>query len=113
MIVAVACEGTEVSPHFGRCQRFLLAQVAGQEIKLLEWLENPGHEPGLLPELMRQQGVELVVAGGAGPRAQALFAAAGIQFVPGVSGGALEALQALASGTLEGGESHCSHLREE
>ncbi len=113
MRVAVACEGPEVSPHFGRCERFLIADLAGAEIKLLEWVPNPGHEPGVLPELMRGKGVELVVAGGAGPRAQGLFAEAGIEFIPGIAGSALEALQALAYGMLEAGDSACSHDRGE
>ena len=113
MKVAVACNGTEVSPHFGRCQRYLIADLEGAEISLVEWLESPGHEPGVLPELMRRKGVELVLAGGAGPRAQGLFAAAGIEFFPGVTGPAVEALQALACGMLEAGDSSCSHGRED
>jgi len=112
MKVAVACDGTEVSPHFGRCQRYLIADLQGADITLVEWLESPGHEPGVLPELMRQKGVELVVVGGAGPRAQQLFAAAGIEFVAGASGEALHVLQELAQGILVPGESSCSHDRE-
>ena len=109
MRVAVACDGTEVSPHFGRCQQYLIADLQGTDITLREWLANPGHEPGALPELMRRKGVELVVAGGAGPRAQALFAAAGIDFVGGAQGEALRVLQALAHGTFVPGESACPH----
>ncbi len=112
MKVAVACDGTQLSPHFGRCQRYLIADLKSPDITLVEWLESPGHEPGVLPELMRQKGVELVVAGGAGPRAQGLFAAAGIEFIPGVTGNALEALQALACGMLEAGDSSCLHGQE-
>jgi predicted Fe-Mo cluster-binding NifX family protein len=109
MKVAVACDGTEVSPHFGRCQRYLIADLQGADITLIEWLESPGHEPGVLPELMREKGVELVVAGGAGPRAQGLFAAAGIEFVGGATGEALQVLQALAQGTFVPGQSACTH----
>jgi predicted Fe-Mo cluster-binding NifX family protein len=112
MKVAVACNGTEVSPHFGRCQRYLIADLQGAEITLVEWLESPGHEPGVLPELMRQKGVELVLAGGAGPRAQGLFVAAGIEFMAGAAGEAVEVLQAVAQGTFVPGESACAHGRE-
>ena len=109
MKVAVACDETFVSPHFGRCERYLLAAVEGTEVKLLQWLDNPGHEPGALPELMRQQGVTLVVAGGAGPRAQQLLAQHGIQLLLGASGEAVRALQDLAQGTLKPGASACHH----
>ena len=109
MKVAVACDDAVVSPHFGRCEKYLIAEIEGTNIHLVEWLENPGHEPGALPELMRQRGIAVVVAGGAGPRAQQLLAQHGIDLVTGVAGDALQALQALAQGTLQAGESACEH----
>lgn len=109
MKVAIACDGIAVSPHFGRCERYLVAEVEGAQIALQEWLPNPGHEPGALPRLMAQQGVSVVLAGGAGPRAQQLLAAAGIELITGVSGDSLEALQAFAQGSLETGQSACDH----
>jgi predicted Fe-Mo cluster-binding NifX family protein len=109
MKIAIACDGTGVSPHFGRCEKYLMAEVNGAEIKLLDWLDNPGHEPGALPRLMQQQGVNVVLAGGVGPRAQQLLAASGIELITGVTGDGLKALQAYAHGTLEPGESACDH----
>lgn len=109
MNVAVACEGTLVSPHFGRCERYLIASIEGSDIQLVQWLTNPGHEPGALPALMQQQGVQIVLAGGAGPRAQQLLGQYGIDLIMGVTGDALEALQALAHGTLQAGASACEH----
>lgn len=109
MLVAVACEGDQVSPHFGRCEKFLLAEVADGKVAVVEWFACPDHEPGLLPRLMRERGVSCVIAGGAGPRAVGMFEAAGIGFVPGVSGHAAEALAAFAQGVLEAGESACDH----
>lgn len=109
MKIATACDGTNVSPHFGRCERYLLAEVNGTNIELLGWLENPGHEPGALPRLMQEQGVHVVLAGGAGPRAQQLLAASGIELVTGVTGDSLQALQAFAQGNLEPGDSACEH----
>ena len=109
MRVAVACDGDQVSPHFGRCERYLIAEVSGTDIALVKWLENPGHEPGALPELMRSTGVGVVLAGGAGPRAVGLLAAAGVQLVTGVTGEAATALRSFAQGALVGGESTCDH----
>ncbi len=110
MKVAIACDGTAVSPHFGRCEKYLLAEVNGEDVNLLEWLENPGHEPGALPRLMAQLGVQAVLAGGAGPRAQQLLAASGIELITGVTGDSLQALQAFAQGSLEAGDSACDHV---
>lgn len=109
MKIAIACDDTFVSPHFGRCEKYLLAEISGTEVRLVEWLANPGHEPGALPELMRQQGVAVVLAGGAGPRAQQLLAQYGIELITGVTGEAVAALQALAHGTLQPGDSYCDH----
>ncbi len=111
MRIAVACDGTTVSAHFGRCERYLLAESEGEgeNVEVVEWLTNPGHEPGALPELMREKGVSWVIAGGAGPRAVGLLEAAGIDLVIGVEGDALAAAKALADGTLLGGESTCQH----
>ncbi len=109
MKVAIACDGADVSPHFGRCEKYLMAEVNEGNVKLLDWLDNPGHEPGALPRLMAQQGVKTVMAGGAGPRAQQLLAASGIDLITGVTGDSLLALQAFAQGTLETGDSACDH----
>ena len=98
-----------MSPHFGRCERFLLAEVDGQTVTVVQWLQCPEHEPGLLPRLMREQGVECVLAGGAGPRAVSLLAEAGIRLICGVSGDPAQALAALAQGVLPEGDSTCDH----
>lgn len=109
MRVAVACDANQVSRHFGRCERFLIADVEGEQVEVREWMSNPGHEPGLLPRLMVERGVKCVLAGGAGPRAIGMFTDAGIDFIAGVSGDPAEALAALAQGTLQPGESSCDH----
>jgi predicted Fe-Mo cluster-binding NifX family protein len=109
MRVAVACDGDQVGPHFGRCEKFLMAEVQGANVTVLEWMTCPDHEPGLLPRLMRERGVGCVLAGGAGPRAVTMLEEAGIQFIPGVSGPPAEALAALAQGRLLPGESACDH----
>lgn len=109
MKVAVACDDNLVSPHFGRCQRYLIAELTGTEVKLVQWLDNPGHEPGALPALMHQEQVALVIAGGAGPRAQQLLAQYNIDLLTGVTGEAIAVLQALAHGELQVGESSCDH----
>ena len=68
MRVAVACEGEAVGPHFGRCEQFLIADISDSGVEVVEWMPCPPHEPGLLPRVMKERGVECIIAGGCGPR---------------------------------------------
>ena len=109
MRVAVASDGSQVSPHFGRCERYVLADVESGEVTSLTALDNPGHEPGVLPALLHSHGVEVVIAGGMGPRAVGLFHDNGIEPVVGVSGPVDEVLARFVAGQLEVGPSLSDH----
>lgn len=108
MKVAISTDGTSVSMHFGRCPSFTLVDVdeAGN-ILSKEQIDNPGHHPGLLPQFLSDKGVNYVIAGGAGQRAQGLFAEHNIQLILGVSGQIDGVIDKLVKGELEGGESLC------
>ena len=75
MRYAVPVSGGIISPHFGHCEHFALVDVDEdrKEITGKELVPSPGHQPGLLPEWLAEQGVALVIAGGMGSRAQGLF----------------------------------------
>ena len=75
MRYAVPVSGGMVSPHFGHCEHFALIDVDEdrKEIIRKELVPSPGHQPGLLPQWLAEQGVALVIAGGMGSRAQSLF----------------------------------------
>ena len=106
---AIAADGEVVAPHFGRCERYMLVEITdGRETARRE-LDNPGHEPGLLPRLLAEHGVHYVVAGGAGPRAVALLNRLNIGFLPGVTGEIETAVADLVAGHLETGASICEH----
>jgi len=110
MRYAIACEGQQVAGHFGRCEYYELVDIQDGEVGERERLLSPGHdEPGELPRLMQQHGVDCVVCGGAGPRAQNLFRELGIEFVLGASGSLEEVIAALAAGELKSGEDGCFH----
>jgi len=109
MKVAFATDGSQVAPHFGRCECYTVAEIEGGRIASREVLQNPGHEPGFLPAYLAQQGVNCIVAGGMGPRAEGLFAEREILTITGVTGSVEEALGALLRGELKGGESLCEH----
>ncbi|HID32889.1 MAG TPA: dinitrogenase iron-molybdenum cofactor [bacterium (Candidatus Stahlbacteria)] len=107
MRVAVSTDGGMVSPHFGRCQGFTIAEIEDGEIKKTELIANPGHQPGFLPDFLSAQGVSLIICGGMGVRAQSLFEQKGIDFLIGVTGSVEDVLDKLARGELAGGESLC------
>jgi predicted Fe-Mo cluster-binding NifX family protein len=107
--VAISTDGEAVAAHFGRCQAYTIVEIADGTIQRRELLPNPGHEPGFLPGYLAERGVTCIVAGGMGPRAQALFDQQNIQTIVGISGTIEETLQALLRGELKGGESLCEH----
>ncbi len=109
MRYAIAVDGDHVASHFGRCESYVLVDIhAGTEVARRE-LANPGHEPGLLPRLLNDEGVAYVVAGGAGPRAITLMHELNITAYVGVSGPVDEVIEQIGAGELEAGESTCEH----
>ena len=107
MKVAVSTDGGEVSAHFGRCPQFTIAVIEAGKIVKKEVLENPGHDPGRIPKFLKDRGVECIVAGGMGMRAQQFFAEMEIQTLMGITGPVDEVIEKIAGGSIEGGESLC------
>lgn len=75
MRYAIPISGGVVSLHFGHCEQFALIDVDEDKKEIInkELVPSPGHEPGLLPKWLAEQGVSFVIAGGMGSRAQNLF----------------------------------------
>lgn len=109
MRLAIATEDGAVAAHFGRCPLYTLVDVEdGREVNRTT-VENPGHEPGRIPRFLQEHGVNVIVAGGMGGRAQELFDSMGIQQVIGPQGSIDAIVSGCIDGTLEGGASLCSH----
>jgi len=109
MIIAVATEENTVAGHFGRCLEYTIFKVDEGKIIEEKVIPNPGHEPGFLPAYLADMGVQCVIAGGMGPRAQNLFAEKNIETRSGVTGPVRTAAEAYLSGNLQAGESACNH----
>ncbi len=108
MIIAVATDGKDVSPHFGRCQAYTMIDVADGKIKSRKQVVNPGHAPGAIPAFLHERGADKIVCGGIGTRARELFGQYGIEILAGIGGSVDEAVEKLLNGMLTGGESMCS-----
>jgi len=106
---AIAVDGDQVAAHFGRCERYELADIEDDRVQGRTALANPGHEPGFLPRYLKEHGAQVVVCGGAGPRAVNLLAQLGVGMYVGVEGTVDETIAAICSGELIGGDSTCEH----
>ena len=98
--------------HFGHCERFAIVDVdeSTKEIAGVKELEPPPHEPGVLPQWIKEQGATIVIAGGMGQRAQSLFKQSGVDVIVGASAEEPETVvKAYLAGTLQTGDNICDH----
>ncbi|MFA7125655.1 MAG: NifB/NifX family molybdenum-iron cluster-binding protein [Sphaerochaetaceae bacterium] len=112
MKVAIPTANGMLTAHFGHCQAFTIFEVDCEKSKILNTSEliPPPHEPGVLPRVLGENGIDVVIAGGMGSRAQQLFAERGITVIPGApSLPAREVLERYLANTLETGDNACDH----
>ena len=112
MRIAIPLAEGRLSMHFGHCECFALVDVDVEQKQVLkrEDVDAPAHQPGLLPPWLAERGARLIIAGGMGSRAQALFSQQGIEVVVGAPPEAPELLvEEYLAGTLRTGGNVCDH----
>ena len=112
MKIAIPLTDGKLSQHFGHCEQFAIIDVdsSSKEIKSQELVNPPAHEPGALPKWLHGIGVNLIIAGGMGQRAQQLFTQNDIKVVVGASSSLPEELvSAYLQDTLQIGDNICDH----
>jgi NifU-like protein involved in Fe-S cluster formation/predicted Fe-Mo cluster-binding NifX family protein len=112
MKIAIPIANGKLTMHFGHCEAFALivADPKSKSIVTREDVDAPPHQPGLLPPWLAERGVQLVIAGGMGQRAQMLFAEQGIQVLVGAPADTPERLVlAHLDGTLPLAGNACDH----
>lgn len=110
MRVAISADDSKeldsvVSPHFGRCPYYIFVDLNGRQVQQISAVENPyygHHQPGQVPSFIEQQGANVMLAGGMGRRAIALFQQCGIEPVTGATGTVRHALEQYLGGALRG-----------
>lgn len=110
--IAIPLADGRLAMHFGHCERFALVDVNSETRIILQRadVDAPSHQPGLLPPWLAERGVNMIIAGGMGQRAQALFAARDIQVLVGAPAETPEKLVAdYLAGNLQPGENVCDH----
>jgi predicted Fe-Mo cluster-binding NifX family protein len=109
MKVATAINGNIISQHFGHCESFKIYEVEENKIVNENVVANPGHRPGFLPVFLRDNGVNVIIAGGMGVAAQRIFEENGIEVIVGADGDTDEAVKRYLSNELKSTGSFCDH----
>jgi len=112
MKIAIPVAEGKLCMHFGHAEQFALLEVDEQAKRVTgkRMLTPPPHEPGVLPRWLHKQSATVIIAGGMGQRAQALFAEQGVTVVVGAPAEPPETLASrYLAGTLASGENVCDH----
>ena len=85
MRYAVPIVAGKLTEHFGHCSHFAFFDVDETKNAIIkkEIIASPGHEPGVLPVWLAEEGASVIIASGMGSRAQSLFRENRIQVVIG------------------------------
>lgn len=109
-VLVVPVSGGKLSPHFGHCEQFAFIETDNGKIKETQLRTPPGHEPGVLPNWLHQQGANVAIVGGMGERAQQLLREKGIEVIIGAPMDSPESLaNQYLSNTLVAGANICDH----
>ena len=112
MKIAIPIENGHLNSHFGGSRQFAIVEVDPDTKAVLrtETLPAPEHQPGVFPRWLQSLGVGLVIVGGIGQRALAIFAQHGISVVAGLPDQPVEALvAAYLKGQLVQAPEGCAH----
>ncbi len=107
MKIAVASDKGKVAGHFGHCEAFMIYDVEDNKIVNSEKVANPGHRPGFLPNFLADRGVNVIISGGMGGGAVAIFNERNVEVVIGTEGDSDAAVEAYLNGSLESTGSVC------
>lgn len=110
--VAIPLADGNLAMHFGHCAQFALMDIDldSKAIVARSDVDAPPHQPGLLPPWLAKRGVNMIIAGGMGSRAQGLFAEQGIQVLVGAPAESPEKLVTdFMAGSLKSGDNVCDH----
>jgi predicted Fe-Mo cluster-binding NifX family protein len=96
--------------HFGHAKEFAVIDVEATTIERSTIVNPPPHAPGVLPKWLKEQGVDVIIAGGMGASAIELLCESGIKVITGAPTLAPETLvQHYLDGTLLTTYNSCNH----
>lgn len=107
MKIVVACDGNMVTGHFGHCENFTFFDVENDVIVGKEIVPNPGHRPGFLPNFLADHGAKVIISGGMGGGAVAIFNERDVEVIVGARGEAEANVESYIKGELVSTGSIC------
>ncbi len=110
MKFAIPTLNSEITAHFGHCDKFAIVETTNNKITNEEILTPPVHQPGSYPKFLAEKGVDVIIAGGMGQKAQVLFTQNNIKVHLGViSGTARKLVEDHINNQLKTGGNLCDH----
>jgi predicted Fe-Mo cluster-binding NifX family protein len=110
MKFAIPTVNDRLTPHFGHCEKFAIVETENDEIVNMGFIEPPLHRPGAYPRFLASQGIDVIISGGMGMKAQELFVSNNIQVCIGVASDSPQFLvEQYLKDQLETGENLCDH----
>ena len=99
-----------LTPHFGHCDQFAIINTENDNIISVAFFTPPVHQPGVYPRFLAEQGIDVIISGGMGHRAQELFAQNNIEVCIGIADGAPRTLvERYLNKQLQTGQNPCDH----
>ena len=99
-----------LTPHFGHCEKFAIVETENSRIINIGFIDPPLHQPGVYPSFLASQGVNIIIAGGMGMKAQDLFKQNNIEVCIGVPNDSPEYLvEQYLQNQLQTGQNLCDH----
>ena len=90
-----------VGEHFGRVPTYTIINLETDEVRIVPNISHHTGGQGYPPEIMSQEGVDVMVCRGLGRRAITMFEEIGIEVYIGASGTVKDAIDAFRQGKLQ------------
>jgi len=108
MIIALSNDDGNIAQHFGRASCFTVVKVENDKVVEQKKLDNTAHLKGSLPEMLRDEKVDVIITGGMGMGAKNFLSDFGIKYITGAKGKVEDVLKEFIQGNLESIEVDCN-----
>ncbi len=109
-IFAIPTINKKLCAHFGHCENFALVETRDDQIIKVDYVHPPEHQPGTYPKFLASKGVQVIIAGGLGVKAQELFTQNNIEVFIGINSDSPEKLvEQYLQDQLQSGQNLCDH----